>query len=103
MRDEDLKKPTIILLRVFIITVVIIVSLAMFYGSIKFISNYFNMSDKQICEYSNSTLVNGQCHYEDNTSVTERRNMLLFGGIMLPIFAILFIVYLIIVLKYQLK
>jgi len=57
------------------------------------------MNDEQICNDSNSTLINGQCHSEFNISVNEKRNMLLMGGIFFPIIAILLVAYLIIVLK----
>jgi len=57
------------------------------------------MSDEQICKESNSTLINGQCHFEGDTSVKDRRNMLLLGGIVFPVFAVLLVIYLIVVLK----
>jgi len=77
--------------------------LAMFYGSIKWTYNYFTMNDTQICHESNSTLINGICHTEINRPVTEQRNYMLFGIIGLPIFAILSIVYLIVLIKYKFK
>jgi len=89
------------LLKIFFITVISILCLSLFYGSIKYTHNYLTKTDEQICQMSNSTLVNGQCHSECNQSVKDQRNMLLFKGIAFPIFAILLIFFLIYLLKTQ--
>ena len=92
-----------LLLKIFLISVMVILSLALIYGSIKWIHLSLTATDNQICKEANSTLINGQCHSECNRPVNEQRNMLLIGGILMPIFAFLFSVYLIIVLKTQFK
>ena len=81
----------------------VIMVFAMIYGSIKWIHLSSTGTDEQICKDSNSTLINGQCHSECNQPVNNKRNMLLFGGIAMPIFAALFVFYLVLVLKTQFK
>ena len=90
-------------LLIFIIAIISILCLSLFYGSIKFTYNYLTKTNEQICQLSNSTLIDGQCHSECNQSVKDQRNMLLIKGIAFPIFAILLIFGLIILLKTQFK
>ena len=92
-----------LLIKIFIIAILSILCLAMFYASIKFTQAYFTNTDEQICQISNSTLIRGQCHYESNSSVNDRRNILLAGGIILPVLAIVLLFYMIVLLKTKLK
>ena len=103
IKSKNLEKIAERMFKIFIITAISILFLASLYGSVKWIHNYFTMNDEQICGISDSTLINGQCHYESNTSVNDRRNMLLIGGIGFLIFAVLLIFYLIVLLKYKFK
>ena len=91
------------LFKIFIILVMSILSLAMFYGGVTSIIDYSTKSDKQICEAINATLVNGLCHLEIDRTISERKSILLTGAIAFPIIAILVILYLVVILKYQFK
>ena len=92
-----------LLLKIFLISIMVILSFALIYGSIKWIHLSLTATDNQICKEANATLINGQCHSECNRPVNEQRNMLLIGGIVMPIFAALFVLYIVLVLKTQFK
>ena len=103
IKSKNLEKIAERMFKIFIITAISILFLASLYGSVKWIHNYFTMNDEQICGISDSTLINGQCHYESNILVSDRRNIMLIGGIGLSIFAVLVIFYLMILLKTKFK
>jgi len=92
-----------LLLKIILIFVMVILSFALIYGSIKWIHLSLTGTNDQICKDSNSTLINGLCHSECNQPVNDKRNMLLIGGIAMPIFALLFSFYIILVIKTQFK
>ena len=102
-KDDEVWKTGELLFKIFIIAVVTILSLTLFYASIKYTFNYFTMSDEQICKESDSRLINGSCHIEIDKPVNEKRNHMLFGIIGFPIISILFIFYLITLIKSKFK
>ena len=79
--------------------ILLLLIMVLFYGSFKFTYSYFAKTDAQICQISNGTLINGQCHSECNFPVKDKRNTLLIGGIAFSIFAILIVIYGMILLK----
>ncbi|MBS3100098.1 hypothetical protein J4463_02685 [Candidatus Pacearchaeota archaeon] len=85
--------------KVFITAIILILCFAMLYFSANSLHSYFAKSDEQICQFSNSILINGQCHFEFNRAISEKRNILLFAGIVFPIFSLLLLFYLAIILK----
>lgn len=101
MEDKEIGKTGEKIFKIFIITVLSILFLAMVYGSITFTRDYFTKSDQQVCQIRNSTLINGICHSECNTPVSQSREIFLFGGIGLLIFALLEGIYGIVLLKTQ--
>lgn len=101
--DDEIGPIGELLLKIFLISIMVIMSFAMIYGSIKWIHLSLTATDDQVCKDSNSTLINGVCHSECNQPVNDKRNMLLFGGIAMPIFAALFALYIILVLKTKFK
>jgi len=99
MKNGNLGKIEEKLFKIFFIAIISILCLALIYGSIKYNYNYFTNNDEQICQNSNSTLINGQCHSEFNRTVKEQRDILLTLGIAFPILAILLMFYIWIILK----
>ncbi len=91
------------IIKYIMITFVIIFILIVLFVAIKFISNYFNMSDEQICGYSNSVLINGQCHSECNAPVDEKRKSFLLVAIFFSFIGIVLTAYTLIILKTKFK
>ncbi len=99
MKNKKLTKTQEILFKIFIISTMSILIFVLLYISIDSNYNYFNYNEEEICNHYNSTLIDGKCHSETNTSIKELRNKLLIGGIGFPIFAILLFLHMWVLLK----